>query len=71
MSELKTTDYPMFVLLACDVNATDWHVVHGFDPDQEELAIEAAEDYLTRLPDGSQVGIAEVRRYGIIDRHRR
>lgn len=69
--ELKTTDYPMFVLLHCDVNATDWHVIRGFDPDQESLVIETAEDYLTRLPDGSQVGIAEVRRYGIVDRNRR
>jgi hypothetical protein len=39
-SELKITDYPMFVLLHCDVNANDWHVIRGFDPDQESLAIE-------------------------------
>lgn len=71
MTELKRTDYPMFVVLMCDVDATDWHVIRGFDPDQKELAQEFAKDYLTRLPDGSQVGIAEVLTYGIIDRFRR
>lgn len=69
--DLKTTDYPMFVLLICDVDATDWHVVRGFDPDQNELAMETAKDYLERLPEGCQVGIAEIRTYGIVDRFRR
>lgn len=58
----------MFVVLVCDVDAVDWHVVRGFDPDQEGLAEEFAEDYLMRLPDGSQVGIAKVCAYGIVDR---
>jgi len=71
VSELKTTDYPMFVLLICDVDATDWHVIRGFDPDQKELAEELAMDYLTRLRDGTQIGIAEVRTYGIVDKLRR
>ena len=71
VAELKTTDYPMFVLLHCDVDATDWHVIRGFDPDQKELAEECARDYLLRLPEGSQVGIAEVRVYGIAERYRR
>jgi hypothetical protein len=70
-SQLKTTDYPMFVVLICDTDATDWHVIRGFDPDQRELAEELAEDYLTRLRDGTQIGIAEIRAYGIVDRFKR
>lgn len=67
---LIVADQPMLVVLACDTEATDWHVIRGFDPDQQSLAEEAAEDYLTRLPDGSQVAVARVYAYGIVDRRR-
>lgn len=70
MTELKRTDYPMFVLLMCEVDADDWHVIRAFDPDQKELAEELAEDYLARLRDGTQIGVGEVRAYGIVDKFR-
>lgn len=69
--EFKTTNYPMMVLLICDTDATDWHVIRGFDPDQEQLANETAKDYLERLPEGCQVGIAKIYTYAIVDRFRR
>lgn len=70
--EFHTTDFPQIVLLICDVNATDWHVVRSFDPDQKDDAVAEAKDYLTqRLRDGSQVALAEVRTYGIVDHYRR
>lgn len=67
MLELKTTDFPHFVILVCGADDTDWQVMRSFDPDQEQQAIDTAKDYLESLQEGSQVGVAEIRRYGIID----
>lgn len=66
-TKLQTTNDPHFVVLTCDTDADEWHVTRGLDPDQWSLAVEIANDYLARLREGSQVAIAEVRHYGVVE----